>query len=162
MTGCSTNCLTLFFGPALREKNRDVVEGKAPLIHGSACVVCANRRRDRFEQQPYYYSTVDMINVNWCEIDCAWWTACSEAPSVTTLSWDQLGHLCLFYICALLRTEIDGLQALMPHRHTQALFMMLVSFFKPSQVSMIHILPGFFYLNCKINNTFLVLYSHVQ
>lgn len=52
------------------------------------------------------------------KIDCVWWTAWSEAPGVTTLSDGSVGHLCLFYGCALPRTGID---ALLPHRLTSPL-----------------------------------------
>lgn len=130
MTGCSAECLTwclltCFTWGKLREGcklmgNKTNKQKKLVKAHSSMDLregVCVCVRVEEF----------DLNRKSRCEkwwmltrtkIDCVWWTAWSEAPGVTTLSDGSVGHLCLFYGCALPRTGID---ALLPHRLTSPL-----------------------------------------
>lgn len=121
-TGCSAECLTwclltcftwgkLGEGCKLMGKKTNKKKSWVKLIHPWICV-CVRveefdlNRKSRCEKWWMLTRT---------KIDCVWWTAWSEAPGVTTLSHGSVGHLCLFYGCALPRTGID---ALLPHRLT--------------------------------------------
>lgn len=137
-----TQLLNVASWPALREGNGDKVESEPAIwrvkllsfmdLSVWTCIICVclhvtwETKSTESRLSGGSSARPDVMNVNSYPIECAWWTACSEAPSVTTLSCGRLWQLYLFYVRALPRTGTDWFQTLIPHRHTEALYVTLV------------------------------------